>query len=91
MRYCLLNWYHSAKSQTENPCLSKHTDKVARRRTWNQLMALFPVLLIVWLVLLERLLVPNVLLLSSLTDLGNARVEPSWSKQQQNFNLDTSE
>lgn len=38
-------------------------------------MALLPVLLIVWLVLLEHL-VPNVLLLSSLTDLGNARAEP---------------
>jgi len=54
-------------------------------------MALFPVLLIVWLVLLEHLLVSKVLLLTTLTDIGNARVEPSWSKHQQNLSLDTSE
>lgn len=42
--------------------LSKPTDQIARRQVWNQLMTLFPVFLIEWLVILEHL-VPNVLLL----------------------------
>ena len=67
------------------------SNEIARRLTWNQLMALFPVLLIVQLVLLVHLLVLSVSLLSSLADLRNARVEPSWSKHQQNLNLDISE